>query len=135
MAEYTIGVDLGQSRDPTAIAIVRKVDGIFQVGHLERIPLRTPYPGVVSHVLRLLGQFPTGTEVCIDFTGVGRPVFDMFETKGLSPIGVTITSGDVISRENMIWRVPKIILVSGASATPRWAIEDSERAEGREDSY
>lgn len=57
MAEYTIGVDLGQSRDPTAIAIVRKVDGVFQVGHLERIPLRTPYPGVVSHVLRLLGHF------------------------------------------------------------------------------
>lgn len=40
----------------------------------------------------------------------------MFETKGLSPIGVTITSGDATSRENMIWRVPKIILVSQVQA-------------------
>jgi hypothetical protein len=36
---YTIGVDLGQSHDPTAIAIVRRIDDdparpVFQVGHL-----------------------------------------------------------------------------------------------------
>jgi hypothetical protein len=133
MAEYTIGVDLGQSRDPTAIAIVRKVRGeetvsacgiyrlpapalAFQVGHLERLPLHTPYPGVVSHVLRLLAKFPDETELVIDHTGVGRPVFDLFETRGLSPIGVTITGGDTITHESMIWRVPKMILVSQVQA-------------------
>jgi hypothetical protein len=44
MSDYTIGVDLGQSFDPTAIAVVRKLrprvgDPIYQVGHLERLPL------------------------------------------------------------------------------------------------
>ena len=31
---------------------------IFQVGHLERVPLGTPYPGIVAHVGRLLGKLP-----------------------------------------------------------------------------
>ena len=68
MSDYTIGVDLGQSFDATAIAVVRKVrqglaDPVFQVGHLERLPLQTPYPGVVSHVGRMLARLPEGTEL------------------------------------------------------------------------
>jgi hypothetical protein len=51
---------------------------IFQVGHLERVPLGTPYPGIVAHVGRLLTKLPDHSELVIDFTGVGRPVFDMF---------------------------------------------------------
>ena len=31
---------------------------IYQVGHLERVPLGTPYPGIVAHVGRLLGKLP-----------------------------------------------------------------------------
>jgi hypothetical protein len=48
---------------------------IFQVGHLERMPLGTPYPGIVAHVGRLLGKLPTGTELVIDITGVGKARF------------------------------------------------------------
>ena len=47
---------------------------IFQVGHLERMPLGTPYPGIVAHVRRLLGKFPARTELVIDVTGVGKSV-------------------------------------------------------------
>jgi hypothetical protein len=49
---------------------------IFQVGYLERVPLGTPYPGIVAHVGRLLEKLPAGTELVIDLTGVGRPVGD-----------------------------------------------------------
>ena len=42
---------------------------IFQVGHLERLTLGTPYPGIVAHVGRLLGKLPAGTELVIDITG------------------------------------------------------------------
>lgn len=86
----------------------------FQVGHLERLPLGTTYPGVVSHVLRLLDKPPIrgNADLIIDFTGVGRPVFDMFVQRGLSPIGVTITAGDVITNDGLIYRVPKLILIS-----------------------
>ncbi len=128
---YTVGVDLGQSEDPTAIAIVRASpvsdaedpDPLFQVGSLERLPLNTPYPGVIRHVARLIANQRLqpnefAPELVIDFTGVGRPVFDMFEAKGLSPIGVGITAGDTIIKDEkkLIWKVPKIILISGLQA-------------------
>jgi hypothetical protein len=123
---YVVGCDLGQSRDPTAIAVVRRLDDdvanpgrpIFQVGHLERLPLGTPYPGVVRHVSRMLGAAPLRgkAELVIDFTGVGRPVFDMFQGHGVSPIGVTITAGDAVTHEGMIYRVPKLALISRVQA-------------------
>ena len=54
---YYIGTDPGQSVDPTAIAIISathlRTGSIFRCGHLERLPLNTPYPGIVAHVDRL----------------------------------------------------------------------------------
>lgn len=76
---YVIGVDLGQSHDPTAICVVRRLDDgpkpIFQVGHLERLRLNTPYPTIVNHVLRQLSRPPLAgkSELVIDYTGVGPP--------------------------------------------------------------
>src|SRR6201987_4339727 len=66
---------------------------IFQVGHLERVPLGTPYPGIVARVGGLLEQLPARTELVIDITGVGKPVFEMFTHAGISPLGVLITAG------------------------------------------
>jgi hypothetical protein len=121
---YTIGVDLGQSQDPTAICIVRKLEEngakpVFQVGHLSRLPLGTTYPAVVSHVIDLLcrPQFRGKAELVIDFTGVGRPVFDMFKVQGVSAIiGVSITGGSAITNDGLIWSVPKGHLISRVQA-------------------
>jgi hypothetical protein len=88
---------------------------LYQVGHLARLPLGTTYPAVVAHVGRLLGQFP-GAELAIDFTGVGRPVFDMFVYGGISPTGVLITAGTAETREGAICHVPKLTLVSRLQA-------------------
>ncbi len=109
---------LPPSSQPLEAASAR-IDGpIFQVGHLERLPLGTTYPGVVAHVQRLLDKPPmqNNADLVIDFTGVGRPVHDLFQARGVSPIGVTITGGDVITNEGMIYRVPKLILVSRVQA-------------------
>jgi hypothetical protein len=89
---------------------------IFQVGHLERMPLGTPYPGIVAHVGRLLGKLPTGTELVIDITGVGKPVFEMFTYAGISPSGVLITAGTTETRDGAICGVPKLTLVSRLQA-------------------
>jgi len=89
---------------------------IFQVGHLERIPLGTPYPGIVAHVGRLLGKFPARTELVIDVTGVGKPVFEMFTYSGISPLGVLITAGTAETRDGVICGVPKLTLVSRLQA-------------------
>jgi len=85
---------------------------IFQVGHLERLPLGTTYPAIVQHVGRLLARLPEGTELCIDYTGVGRPVFDLFRYSCTSPIGVLITSGVSEAIVDGIAHVPKLVLIS-----------------------
>ena len=72
--EFTVGVDLGQSFDPTAVAVVRKLQGtsdapIFQIGHLERLPLHTPYGAVVNHVGHLIQRLRAPAELVIDYHG------------------------------------------------------------------
>lgn len=133
---YVLAADIGQSVDPTAIAIACYVrdplpapEGIgadlvqrlgparFEVSFLERVPLGTPYPAVVQHVGNLLARSPLrgNCELVIDRTGVGRAVFDLFVLAGLSPIGVTITSGgdkETQEPDGSGWRVGKLALVS-----------------------
>jgi len=89
---------------------------IFQVGHLERLPLGTPYPAIVAHVGRLLAKLPAGTDLAIDLTGVGKPVFDLFQYSGIYPVGVQITAGSAESRDGMVCSVPKLTLVSRLQA-------------------
>lgn len=84
---------------------------VYRVGYLERVPLGTPYPSIVAHVGSLLGRLP-GAELVIDYTGVGRPVFDMFRISGISPIGVLITGGTTETHEGFIHGVPKLTLIS-----------------------
>lgn len=55
---------------------------IYRVGYLSPVPPRTPYPAIVGYVGQMLGRLPRDTELVIDFTGVGRPVFDMFVHSG-----------------------------------------------------
>ena len=52
----------------------------------------------------------------IDFTGVGRPVFDIFKEQGIRAKGVNITAGMQVSREPHGWNVAKQILVSTVQA-------------------
>jgi hypothetical protein len=136
---YTIGCDLGQSVDPTAIVVVETVvtkrvwrDGWHaeprtaveavehRVRHAERLPLQMAYPLQVAHVrgLMMAPELPAkDTELVIDLTGVGRPVFDMFEQDGLKPLGVVITGGLEAARDGaQVYRVPKILLVSRLQA-------------------
>ena len=77
---------------------------IFRVGHLERLPLGTPYPAIVAHVSRLLTKLPGHPELAIDFTGVGRPMFDMFVSCGIAPTGVLITGGTAETRKRVTVR-------------------------------
>jgi hypothetical protein len=136
---YTVGVDLGQSQDPTALVVVEtevtkrvyRVDGVAEprqkveslqhrVRHAERLPLQLPYPEQVAYVRGLLAspELPRGAELVADMTGVGRPVFDLFEAEGLKPIGIVITGGLEEQRDGArVFRVPKITLVSRLQAS------------------
>jgi len=132
-SRFFMGCDLGQASDPTAIAIVRRVkfeyqDGfawcdekpsIFQVGHLERVPLHTPYPSIVGRVQYLMGH-PTcagHVDLAIDQTGVGGPVADMFRQAGIDFTGVVITGGqEETSPSANLAHVPKLKLISHLQA-------------------
>ena len=59
-----------------------------------------------------MGKLP-GSVLALDYTGVGRPVYDMFVEAGLYPVGVLIHGGDRVNHEQgySIYRVPKRDLI------------------------
>src|SRR5262249_19176455 len=125
------GLDLGQSFDPTAAALLEmRADPIAEIDErtlkqklgrkivsvrgLWRYPLQTSYPAICRDIAARLAspQIPQCTLV-IDQTGVGRPVFDLFAQTGLRPVGITITGGSDFSEPDYDqYRVAKILLVS-----------------------
>ncbi len=102
MTSYTVGLDLGQGQDYTALVVVERVivlPPLVSVGafwraphiygdalrdelwvrHLRRWELGTPYPVIVSDVATMLRD-PRMDDAMLflDGTGVGRAVRDMF---------------------------------------------------------
>ena len=125
MRQALIGVDLGQARDFTGISILRQLqdygidafrkydeklgDSYYHVVHLERPPLETSYEAIVERVVQLYRQLEENgqAEIVVDYTGVGRPVFDMFRRGGIYPYGICITGGSQVTRDGYIYNVPK----------------------------
>lgn len=114
---FLAGLDLGQSGDPTALAIaetsVNSVGvSVYQFRHLERFPLGTSYPDIVDEVHRRWAQFGLGgvdSLLCVDYTGVGRPVVDLFLRRAEIAIRpITITGGSNVGDDGSGWyTVPK----------------------------
>lgn len=119
-----VGVDLGQARDPSAVIVVERKEApegaLYDIGHVERLPLNTLYPAVVAHVCNvveaILADRPKpDLTLVIDRSSVGRAVGDMFtvHTVRMDPVLVTITPGDTVTRaDDGGWRVPKRELAS-----------------------
>ena len=126
---FYVGLDLGQSADYTALAVVQDVtkenpaggtEKYLHLRHLERYPLRTLYPDIADQVADLmrnealspweydpsrLRHSRHAPELIVDNTGVGPAVTDLLKKKGLRFKAITITGGDK-------YRVPKRDLVS-----------------------
>jgi hypothetical protein len=147
-SQYVLGVDLGQARDYTALALVDfatarwvpRWDGtrwhteparrenqatwravpvgddniMFNLRHLERIPLGTSYPDQVAHIGELFGRLPNPDDAAlvVDSTGVGRAVLDAMHAADLPAQGLTITGGDSVGFDMNGYRVPKRDLVT-----------------------
>ena len=108
----TLGVDIGQRRDPTAIVVVehewREGAGGQQdlrahhiARHLESLPLGTPYPDVAQRVAEVVrgvvaAEPGASPDLYVDATGVGTPIVDTLRAAGVDAklIPVYFTHGD-----------------------------------------
>ena len=118
---FYLGLDLGQTNDPSAIVIVQRFDAVdlhrvlkfhsLRVRHAQRIPLGTPYPKVVDHVRTILQhqELRNNCAIALDATGVGAPVVDMLKAArlGCDITPVKITPGDLQTRNGSTHNVPK----------------------------
>jgi hypothetical protein len=110
MGTVTLGVDIGQRVDPTAICVAesesRPIEGKDRpeahhvVRHLERLALGTPYPEIVARIAEVAAGVVerTGTQpkLYLDATGVGTPVLDLLRDAGVRAqlVAVYFTHGD-----------------------------------------
>jgi hypothetical protein len=120
-AEYFIGLDLGQTQDFTALAVLQRRDvatpGLkpeYALHHLRRFPLGTAYTEIVPAMVTLRRKEPLRqAPLVVDQTGVGRAVVDMLRQTASSVIAVTITGGHVVNHaEDGSYHVPKKELIT-----------------------
>ena len=114
------GLDLGQTADYTALAVVEQhtsPDGVhcYDCRLLERWKLGTPYPVIVRDVVNKFSRHPLRDSIlCVDNTGVGRAVMDVFRQQPdllAKLIPVTIVNAFAPNRQKGEWHVPKKDLV------------------------
>ena len=103
-----VGVDLGQSRDYTAIAVCRRIavnPTRWEVPHIERLPLGTAYTEAVNHVVKLLARPELERAfLAVDRTGVGAAVCDLLRVNlpgghGIRFNPICLTSGHAVSSD------------------------------------
>ena len=132
-ARIFVGLDLGQSQDPSALSIVERAEVFpgemdwvtyerrrplrFRVLYLERLLLGTPYPRVVERVRQVVRQSAQQGRctLVMDATGLGTPVLDMMRAAnlGCEIVPVLLTGGERESCANGVWHVPKRDLITG----------------------
>ncbi len=127
--DFIFGVDLGQARDYTAIVVLERIEELtgeaakgrwikavrYEIRHLERPSLGTPYPAIIGRLKELIARLPDyeRLKIVVDRTGVGRPVVDLMRKEKLSVIPVTITAGGSVTGSVYGgYNVPKRELVS-----------------------
>lgn len=132
MSKYYVGLDLGQSHDFTALAVVeraeiqgewdparfrRRVETSLRLRHIERIPLGTSYPEIVERVAQVMTSdtLRDGSNLIVDGTGVGRPVVDLLRNRGMRCFirPVLVTSGLRETQQDGYYGVPKRDLILG----------------------
>lgn len=142
--QRVIGLDIGQRRDYSAIALLEAVEEVtgerdrvtfdfirrtcIRLRHVERIRLGTPFASVVDRVSTIVNA-PKLRENCtlvVDATGVGAPVVELLRASRLPCrlIPAQITGGLDEGSDGFYYRVPKRDLVTGLQILfDRWPLE------------
>ncbi len=134
---FCLSVDLGSEHDYTALALLERVEKLqdrnilsynsrpimdepvivtaeLHLVHMERVPLKTPYPTIVEKIGYIVNrpEFVDQIALIVDRTGVGIPVIQMMYQQGLAPIGITIHGGNSVTTSKDNYGVPKRDLVT-----------------------
>jgi hypothetical protein len=134
----TMGVDLGQSVDPTAVVVIETDQSrVHAVRWIESLPIGMSYPEQTERLVvineRCRADGPTMT--VIDYTGVGRPVVDMLRRRlhgGIkavtisggnavtqpSPREVVVPKRDLIGALEVVLQTHRLVIVDGLQGTP-----------------
>jgi hypothetical protein len=147
-ATYTLGLDLGQAADFSALALIerpapaseedRRQRPVYLLRALKRWKLGTPYPDIVADVGRIPRECPEleGAVLVVDRGGVGAAVADMFR-QARPPLllrYVLITAGNAVTGDGVNFNVAKVELISpllvafqsqrikAATALPDWKL-------------
>jgi hypothetical protein len=115
---WAVGVDLGQSRDYSAVVVIDRASGSLDVRYCSRLPLGMSYATQLRRLSQILARCGPrgdngGLRVAIDRTGLGGPVLEMAWKllTGYAVTGVSITAGTHANTAGRTWTVPKIDLV------------------------
>jgi hypothetical protein len=120
-----LGHDFGQSSDPSALCAVERValetpvlrrKYRYVVRYLESYPLGMSYPDQVKRTCETLSHPAFKRAKCgVDYTGVGRPVYDMLKVARppvlLYPVLTTGGTASTFDRTTRELHVPKVDLV------------------------
>ena len=151
-SDWVIGLDIGQRRDYSAIAIldwVEESDGTrdpatyeiirrnsIRLRHIERVRIGTPFAGVVERVAQITSDPRLqGSTLVVDATGVGAPVVELLRAAHLPCrlIAAQITGGSDESSDAVYHRVPKRDLVVGLQVLiEQWDFEIAARSPAAE---
>jgi hypothetical protein len=138
MMNHFFSVDLGNLNDYTAISILRREPSgkpkealpgtpdyaiekpsyrsVYRLVWLERLPLGMDYPSIVKRISDMMQHrdLHRNTHLLVDATGVGLPIVQMMRNERLGPIGISITGGAQVTRNEAVsgYNVPKGELVS-----------------------
>lgn len=135
---HFFSVDLGNIHDYTALSILRREPAgkpknalpdtpeyaiekpsyrsVYKLVWLERLPLGMDYPRIVERIAGMMKHrdLDRNCQLLVDATGVGLPIVQMMRNANLAPIGISITGGSVVTRNEAAsgYNVPKGDLVS-----------------------
>jgi hypothetical protein len=123
---YTLGLDLGQSQDFSALAAAARRELPREPGQSRRIyhhtlrglkrwPLGTLYTQIVRDVKDIVSQPPlAGSTLGIDRTGCGQPIVELFtQTEVRAYVApILITAGHAVTPDGSGYHVAKVQLVS-----------------------
>ncbi len=138
MGPVTIGVDIGQRVDPTAIAVAELErhgdDAHHVIRRMERLPSGTSYPDVARRLAEVVAGVQDEAEqqilprwqrapsvdleltIYVDATGVGQPVVDILAVAGVPLHAVYFTHGDRRTVDGLQVTLGKAWLVSQLQA-------------------